>query len=152
MIEYREKPTDEINYSMGRSQMSQHEIWETEDNGGFKKVIIKATVSNLKRFKRDSVEETVKAYQKLIDTRESLAVLNLDSSYAIVPSDAYGLVTNAVLLDDNTINLEITLLDVPNGNVVYKMLKGVDCSKLEIIADGMYVHDRLMNILTFKFI
>lgn len=123
MIEFKEEYTNEIPYSMGRSQMTQNQIWETEDHGGFKKVIMNATVTNLEKFTKESVKAVVADYQKLIDSKEAIVVFNLGSNYEIPISEAYGRVTKVNLRENNLLDVEIVLLDTPNGNITYRLLK-----------------------------
>lgn len=123
MIEFKEEYTDEIPYSMGRSQLTQNQIWETEDHGGFKKVIINATVTNLENFTKESVKAAVADYQKLIDSKEAVVAFNLGSNYEIPISEAYGRVTKVNLRENNLLDVEIILLDTPNGNIIYRQLK-----------------------------
>lgn len=123
MIEFKEEYTDEIPYSMGRSQLTQNQIWEIEDHGGFKKVIINATVTNLEKFTKESIKTVVADYQKLIDSKEAVVAFNLDSNYAIPISEVYGRVTKINLRENNLLDVEIVLLDTPNGNIIYRQLK-----------------------------
>lgn len=53
MIEYKEEYTDEPNFSLGRRGKSQSEIWDIEDNGGFKKVTVNGSVENVSRFTKE---------------------------------------------------------------------------------------------------
>ncbi len=77
MIEYKEEYTDEPNYSLCRHGKSEREIWDIEDNGGFKKVTVNGSVENVSRYTKESVKNAVKEYQNLIKSGESIAVLNL---------------------------------------------------------------------------
>lgn len=123
MIEFKEEYTNEIPYSMGRSQLTQNQIWETEDNGGFKKVIMDATVTNLERFTKESVKSVIADYQKLIDSKQAIVVFNLGSNYEIPMSEMYGRVTKVNLRENNLLDVEIVLFDTPNGNIIYRQLK-----------------------------
>ena len=75
MIEYKEEYTDEPNYSLGRHGKSEREIWNIEDNGGFKKVTVNGSVENVSKYTKESVKNAVKEYQKMIESGESIAVL-----------------------------------------------------------------------------
>jgi hypothetical protein len=154
MIEFREEYTDEIPYSMGRSQLTQNQIWETEDNGGFKKVIMNATVTNLERFTKESVKSAIADYQKLIDSKQAIAVFNLGSNYEIPMSEMYGRVTKVNLRENNLLDVEIVLFDTPNGNIAYNLLKDTFGENIYLSAEGLSLSlpggSKLTNLLNFK--
>ena len=131
MIEYREEPTVEDQYSMGRSQMSEREIWDVEDNGGFKKVIISGNVTNLQEYRKDSVSLAIEEYrERRMDCGQSVVVFALGPDF------------------------EITLLDTPSGNTIWNLVKGCDLYNLDIEADGLCLNlptgKRFTNLLNFK--
>lgn len=154
MIEFREEYTDEIPYSMGRSQLTQNQIWETEDNGGFKKVIMNATVTNLERFTKESVKSAIADYQKLIDSKQAIVVFNLGSNYEIPMSEMYGRVTKVNLRENNLLDVEIVLFDTPNGNIAYNLLKDTFGENIYLSAEGLSLSlpggSKLTNLLNFK--
>lgn len=154
MIEFREEYTDEIPYSMGRSQLTQNQIWETEDNGGFKKVIMNATVTNLERFTKESVKSAIADYQKLIDSKQAIVVFNLGSNYEIPMSEMYGRVTKVNLRENNLLDVEIVLFDTPNGNIAYNLLKDTFGENIYLSAKGLSLSlpggSKLTNLLNFK--
>ena len=91
MIEYREEPTVEERYSIGRSQMCEHEIWDVEDNGGFKKVIISGNVTNLREYKKDSVLFAVEEYRnKLMDCGQAVVAFASGSDFELDVNKIYG--------------------------------------------------------------
>lgn len=65
MIEYKEEYTDESNYSLGRRGKSEREIWDIEDNGGFKKVTVNGNVENVSRYTKESVKAVEKDVEEL---------------------------------------------------------------------------------------
>ena len=154
MIEFREEYTNEIPYSMGRSQLTQNQIWETEDNGGFKKVIMNATVTNLERFTKESVKSAIADYQKLIDSKEAIVVFNLGSNYEIPMSEMYGRVTKVNLRENNLLDVEIVLFDTPNGNIAYNLLKDTFGENIYLSAEGLSLSlpggSKLTHLLNFK--
>lgn len=154
MIEFKEEYTNEIPYSMGRSQLTQNQIWETEDHGGFKKVIMNATVTNLERFTKESVRSVIADYQKLIDYKEAIVVFNLGSNYEIPISEMYGRVTKVNLRENNLLDVEIVLVDTPNGNTAYRLLKDTFGENIYLSAEGLSLSlpggSELTNILNFK--
>ena len=154
MIEFKEEYTNEIPYSMGRSQMTQNQIWETEDHGGFKKVIMNATVTNLERFTKESVKSTIADYQKLIDSKQAIVVFNLGSNYEIPMSEMYGRVTKVNLRENNLLDVEIVLFDTPNGNVAYNLLKDTFGENIYLSAEGLSLSlpggSKLTHLLNFK--
>lgn len=137
MIEFKEEYTNEIPYSMGRSQMTQNQIWKTEDHGGFKKVIMNATVTNLEKFTKESVKTAVADYQKLIDSKDAIVVFNLGSNYEIPISEMYGIVTKVNLRENNLLDVEIVLVDTPNGNIAYRLLKDTFGENIYLSAEGL---------------
>jgi len=154
MIEFKEEYTDEIPYSMGRSQLTQNQIWETEDHGGFKKVIMNATVTNLERFTKESVKSAIADYQKLIDSKQAIAVFNLGSNYEIPMSEMYGRVTKVNLRENNLLDVEIVLFDTPNGNIAYSVLKDTFGENIYLSAEGLSLSlpggSKLTHLLNFK--
>lgn len=124
MIEYREEPTVEDRYSIGRSQMSEREIWDVEDNGGFKKVIISGNVTNLREYKKDSVLFAVEEYRKkLMDCGQAVVAFASGSIFELDVNKIYGEATKIVPRADNTYDVEITLLDTPCGNTILNLVK-----------------------------
>lgn len=155
MIEYREEPTVEDQYSMGRSQMSEREIWDVEDNGGFKKVIISGNVTNLHEYRKDSVLSAIEVYrEKCMNSGQAVVVVELSSNFEIDVNKIYGKVTKIIPHDDNTYDVEITLLDTPCGNTIWNLVKGCDLCNLDIKADGLCLNlpsgKRFTNLLNFK--
>lgn len=123
MIEYKEEYTDEPNYSLGRCGKSEREIWDIEDNGGFKKVTVNGSVENVSRYTKESVKNAVKEYQRMIKSGESIAVLNMEDDFALPVSDTFAKITNLEVSDDNKVKATIVLTDTPNGNAVYSHVK-----------------------------
>ena len=119
MIEYKEEYTNVPNFSLGRQGKSEREIWDIEDNGGFKMVTIKGNVENVSRFTVESVKNAVKEYQNLIESSESIAVLNMENNFALPVSDTFAKITNLEVSDDNKVKATMVLTDTPNGNMVY---------------------------------
>lgn len=155
MIEYREEPTEEDQYSMGRSQMSEREIWDVEDNGGFKKAIISGNVTNLREYRKDSVSFAIEEYRKkLMDSNQAVVVFALGSNFELDVDRIYGKVTKIVPQTDNTYDVEITLLDTPSGNTIRNLVKGCDLCNLDIEAEGLCLNlptgKRFTNLLNFK--
>jgi hypothetical protein len=155
MIEYREEPTVEDQYSMGRSQMSEREIWDVEDNGGFKKVIISGNVTNLQEYRKDSVSLAIEEYrERRMDCGQAVVVFALGPDFELDVNKIYGKVTKIVPCADNTYDVEITLLDTPSGNTIWNLVKGCDLYNLDIEADGLCLNlptgKRFTNLLNFK--
>lgn len=155
MIKYREEPTEEDRYSMGRSQMSEREIWDVEDNGGFKKVIISGNVTNLREYRKDSVLFAIEEYrEKLMDSGQAVVVFALGPNFEIDVNKIYGKVTKIIPHDDNTYDVEIILLDTPCGNTIWNLIKGSNLDNLDIKADGLCLNlpsgKRFTNLLNFK--
>jgi len=155
MIEYREEPTVEDRYSMGRSQMSERQIWDVEDNGGFKKVIISGNVTNLREYRKDSVLSAIEEYnKKLMDCGQAVIAFALNSNFEPDVNKIYGKVTKIIPHDDNTYDVEIILLDTPCGNTIWNLVKGCDLCNLDIEADGLCLNlpsgKRFTNLLNFK--
>lgn len=155
MIKYREELTVEDQYSMGRSQMSEHEIWDVEDNGGFKKVIISGNVTNLREYGKDSVLFAIDEYrEKCMNYGQAVVVLALGSNFEFDVNKIYGNVTKIIPQANNTYDVEITLLDTPCGNTIWNLVKGCDLYKLDIKAYGLCMNSpagkRFTNLLNFK--
>lgn len=155
MIEYREEHTVEERYSIGRSQMSEREIWDVEDNGGFKKVIISGNVTNLREYKKDSVLFAIEEYrEKLMDCGQAVVAFVSGSNFELDVNKIYGKVTKIVPRADNTYDVEITLLDTPCGNTIWNLVKGCDLRNLDIEADGLCLNlpsgKRFTDLLNFK--
>ena len=155
MIKYREEPTVEDQYSMGRSQMSEREIWDVEDNGGFKKVIISGNVTNLREYRKDSVLSAIEEYrEKCMNSGQAVVVFALGSNFELSVNKIYGKVSKIIPHDDNTYDVEIILLDSPYGNTIWNLVKGCDLFNLDIKADGLCLNlpsgKRFTNLLNFK--
>lgn len=155
MIEYREEPTVEDRYSIGRSQMSEREIWNVEDNGGFKKVVISGNVTNLREYKKDSVLFAVEEYRKkLMDCGQAVVAFASGSNFELDVNKIYGKVTKIIPHTDNTYDVEIALLDTPCGNTIWNLVKGCDLCNLDIEADGLCLNlpsgKRFTSLLNFK--
>ena len=154
MIEYKEEYTDVPNFSLGRQGKSEREIWNIEDNGGFKMVTIKGNVENVSGFTEESVKNAVKEYQKMIKSGESIAVLNMmdKDNFALSVSDTFAKITNLEVSDDNKVKATMILTDTPNGNMVYSMLKGIGRDCLTLHADGVCTGSILNNIVNVRLI
>lgn len=155
MIEYREEPTVEDQYSMGRSQMSEREIWDVEDNGGFKKVIISGNVTNLQEYRKDSVLFAIEEYrERRMDDGQAVVVFALGPDFELNVDKIYGKVTKIVPQADNTYDVEITLLDTPSGNIIRTLVRDSDRYNLDIEAEGLCLNlptgKRFTNLLNFK--
>ena len=152
MIEYKEEYTDEPNYSLGRRGKSEREIWDIEDNGGFKKVTVNGSVENVSRYTEESVKNAVKEYQKMIESGESIAVLNMDGDYSLPVSNTFAKITNLEVSDDNKVKATMVLTDTPNGNAVYSMLKNLGRESLTLKADGTCNGSNLNNIVNVRLV
>lgn len=152
MIEYKEEYTDVPNFSLGRQGKSEREIWDIEDNGGFKMVTIKGNVENVSRFTEESVKNAVKEYQKMIKSGESIAVLNMEDNFALPVSNTFAKITNLEVSDDNKVKATMILTDTPNGNMVYSMLKDIGRDCLTLHADGVCTGSILNNIVNVRLI
>ena len=152
MIEYKEEYTDEPNYSLGRRGKSEREIWDIEDNGGFKKVTVNGSVENVSRFTKESVENAVKEYQNVIKSGESIAVLNMDDNFALPVSNTFAKITKLEVSDDNKVKATMVLTDTPNGNAVYSMLKNYGHERLTLKADGTCNGSNLNNIVNIRLV
>lgn len=155
MIKYREEPTVEYQYSMGRSQMSERKIWNVEDNGGFKKVIISGNVTNLREYRKDSVLFAIDEYrEKYMNSDQAVVVFALGSNFELDVNKIYGKVTKITPCADNTYDVEITLLDTPCGNNIWDLVKACGLYNLDIEADGLCVNlptgKKFINLLNFK--
>lgn len=152
MIEYKEEYTDEPNYSLGRRGKSEREIWDIEDNGGFKKVTVNGSVENVSRFTKESVKNAVKEYQNVIESGESIAVLNMDGDFSLPVSNTFAKITNLEVSDDNKVKATMVLTDTPNGNAVYSMLKNYGHERLTLKADGTCNGSNLNNIVNIRLV
>lgn len=152
MIEYKEEYTNEPNFSLGRQGKSEREIWDIEDNGGFKMVTIKGNVENVSRFTGESVKNAVKEYQNMIESGESIAVLNMENNFALPVSDTFAKITNLEVSDDNKVKATMVLTDTPNGNMVYNLLKNFGSDRLTLHADGVCTGSILNNIVNVRLI
>ena len=153
MIEYKEEYTDKPNYSLGRHGKGEREIWDIEDNGGFKKVTVNGSVENVSRFTGESVKNAVKEYQNLIESGESIAVLNMDKDNFVLPvSETFAKITNLEVSDDNKVKATMVLTDTPNGNAVYSILKNFGRESLTLKADGACTGSNLNNIVNIKLV
>ena len=152
MIEYKEEYTDEPNFSLGRRGKSEREIWDIEDNGGFKKVTVNGSVENVSRFTKESVKNAVKEYQSLIESGESIAVLNMDDNFALPVSNTFAKITNLEVSDDNKVKATMVLTDTPKGNAVYSMLKNYGQERLSLKADGTCNGSNLNNIVNIRLV
>ena len=152
MIEYKEEYTDVPNFSLGRQGKSEREIWDIEDNGGFKMVTIKGNVENVSRFTGESVKNAVKEYQNRIETGESIAVLMMENNFALPVSDTFAKITNLEVSDDNKVKATMILTDTPNGNMVYNLLKNFGHERLTLHADGVCTGNILNNIVNVRLI
>lgn len=152
MIEYKEEYTDEPNYSLGRHGKSEREIWDIEDNGGFKKVTVNGNVENVSRYTKESVENAVKEYQSMIKSGESIAVLNMDGDFSLPVSNTFAKITNLEVSGDNKVKATMVLTDTPNGNAVYSMLKNYGHERLTLKADGTCNGSNLNNIVNIRLV
>ena len=152
MIEYKEEYTDEPNFSLGRRGKSEREIWDIEDNGGFKKVTVNGSVENVSRFTKESVKNAVKEYQNVIESGESIAVLNMNGDFSLPVSNTFAKITNLEVSDDNKVKATMVLTDTPNGNAVYSMLKNYGQERLSLKADGTCNGSNLNNIVNIRLV
>jgi hypothetical protein len=152
MIEYKEEYTDEPNFSLGRRGKSEREIWDIEDNGGFKKVTVNGSVENVSRYTKESVKNAVKEYQNVIESGESIAVLNMDDNFALPVSNTFAKITKLEVSDDNKVKATMVLTDTPNGNTVYSMLKNYGQERLTLKADGTCNGSNLNNIVNIRLV
>lgn len=148
MLTISEEYTDEPNYSLGRSAMSKRQIEETEDAGGFKKVVVSGEIDNLKEYDMKSVKKAVTKYQSLIKSGESIAVFAMDGATLPI-SSAYAKITSMKVSGDKVL-AQMTLLDTKNGNMANTMLKGIGPERLTLKADGVHVDDKLDVLLNVK--
>lgn len=153
MIEYKEEYTNEPNFSLGRQGKTEREIWDIEDNGGFKKVTINGNVENVSRFTKESVKNAVKEYQNMIASGESFAVLNMDkNNFALPVSNTFAKITNLEVSDNNKVKATMILTDTPNGNMVYSLLKNIGHEHLTLNADGVCTDNILNNIVNIRLV
>ena len=153
MIEYKEEYTNEPNFSLGRQGKSEREIWDIEDNGGFKMVTIKGNIENISKFTKESVKNAVKEYQNMIESGESIAVLNMDKDNLALPvSETFAKITNLEVSDDNKVKATMILTDTSNGNMVYSLLKNIGHEHLTLNADGVCTGSILNNIVNIRLV
>lgn len=153
MIDYKEEFTNEPNFSLGRHGKSEREIWDIEDNGGFKKVTINGIVENVSKYTKESVKQAVKEYQNRIESGESIAVLNMDEdNFSLPVSDTFAKITNLKVSDDNKVKATMVLTDTPNGNTVYSMLKRLGHERFSLKADGTCNGNNLNNIVNIRLV
>ena len=104
MIQVSEQKTNNPNYSLGRRNMTQNQIWETEDNGGFMMTTVmgEAEVNrNYKKYTPESIKKAVDDYNQRIKTGESIAVTCLSDDLSIPVDKAYAKVIDMHVTDDN---------------------------------------------------
>ena len=150
MIEYKEEYTDEPIYSLGRHGKNEREIWDIEDNGGFKKVTVNGSVENVSKYTKESVKNAVKEYQSVIKSGESIAVLNMNNDFSLPVNNTFAKITNLEVSDDNKVKATMVLTDTPNGNTVYSMLKNYGHERLTLKADGTCNGSNLNNIVNIR--
>lgn len=152
MIEYKEEYTDELIYSLGRHGKNEREIWDIEDNGGFKKVTVNGSVENVSKYTKESVKNAVKEYQSVIKSGESIAVLNMNNDFSLPVNNTFAKITNLEVSDDNKVKATMVLTDTPNGNTVYSMLKNYGHERLTLKADGTCNGSNLNNIVNIRLV
>lgn len=150
MIQVSEQKTNNPNYSLGRRNMTQNQIWETEDNGGFMMTTVmgEAEVNrNNKRYTPESIKKAVDDYNQRIETGESIAVTCLNNDYSIPLDRAYAKVIDMHVTDDNKIAAKMILLDTPGGNDIKTLLTSVNKANYSLRLEGTASKDNLEHIL-----
>lgn len=150
MIQVSEQKTNNPNYSLGRHNMTQNQIWETEDNGGFMMTTVmgEAEVNrNNKRYTPESIKKAVDDYNQRIETGESIAVTCLNNDYSIPLDRAYAKVIDMHVTDDNKIAAKMILLDTPGGNDIKTLLTSVNKANYSLRLEGTASKDNLEHIL-----
>lgn len=154
MIQVSKQKTNNPIYSMGRRNMNQHQIWETEDNGGFEMITVMGEARNCREYTEESVKKAVADFNERIKRGEGIAVTMLDN-FTIPIDKAYAKINHAEVVDGNKIKMHMTLLDTEQGNYIKQLIEygskePVYCSTkedLELKVDGIVDKDRLDNIL-----
>lgn len=150
MIQVSEQKTNNPAYSMGRSNMNQHQIWETEDNGGFTMYTVMGEADinrNYKKYTPESIKKAVDDYNHRIENGEGVVVMNLADDYSIPIDKAYAKVIDMHVTEDNKIAVKMTLLDTPDGNIVKHLVSSVNKNEYTLKVNGMTNKDKLDNIL-----
>ena len=155
MIEVSKQKTNNPVYSMGRRNMNQEQIWETEDNGGFDMITVMGEARNCREYTEESVKKAVDDFNERIKRNEGIAVTMLDDDFTIPIDKAYAKINHAEVVDGNKIKMYMTLLDTEPGNYIKQLIEygskePVYCSTkedLELKVDGIVDNDRLDNIL-----
>lgn len=150
MIQVSEQKTNNPNYSLGRRNMTQNQIWETEDNGGFYMTTVMGETHNHKRFTPESVQNALKDLNKRIETGEAIVVSELNDDYSLPLDRACAKIVDAHLTDKNNIAVKMILLDTPHGQLMKTILKNNDTDKLEMSVEGIVNQDNLDKILNVK--
>ena len=130
--------------------MTQNQIWETEDNGGFMMTTVmgEAEVNrNNKRYTPESIKKAVDDYNQRIETGESIAVTCLNNDYSIPLDRAYAKVIDMHVTDDNKIAAKMILLDTPGGNDIKTLLTSVNKANYSLRLEGTASKDNLEHIL-----
>ena len=150
MIQVSEQKTNNPAYSMGRRNMDQYQIWETEDNGGFTMYTIMGEADinrNYKKYTPESIKKAVDDYNQRIESGESIAVMQLNNDYSIPVDKAYAKVIDMHVTKDNKIAVKMTLLDTQDGNIVKNLIDSGYKNKYTLKVNGMTNKDKLDNIL-----
>jgi hypothetical protein len=150
MIQVSEQKTNNPNYSLGRRNMTQNQIWETEDNGGFMMTTVmgEAEVNrNNKKYTPESIKKAVDDYNQRIKTGESIAVTCLNNDYSIPLDRAYAKVIDMHVTDDNKIAAKMILLDTQSGNDIKTLLTSVNKANYSLRLEGTASKDNLEHIL-----
>ena len=154
MIQVSKQKTNEPLYSMGRHNMNQEQIWETEDNGGFEMITVMGEARNCRKYTEESVKKAVDDFNERIKRGEGITVTMLDD-FTIPIDKAYAKINHAEVVDGNKIKMHMTLLDTEQGNYIKQLIdygskEPVYCSTkedLEMNVDGIVDKDRLDSIL-----
>ena len=130
--------------------MTQNQIWETEDNGGFMMTTVmgEAEVNrNYKKYTPESIKKAVDDYNQRIKTGESIAVTCLSDDLSIPVDKAYAKVIDMHVTDDNKIAAKMILLDTPGGNNIKTLLSSANKAKYSLRLEGTTQQDNLEQIL-----
>ena len=150
MIKVTEQKTDNPVYSMGRSNMTQEQIWDVEDNGGFRMTTVFGEANpnrNHRYYSPETIKKAVADFNQRIKNGESIAVTRLNDDYSIPVEEAYAKVTDMYVTNDNRVAVNMVLLDTPNGNMMKNLINSVNKDTYSLKLDGIASKDNLDYIL-----